>query len=72
MPSHVHIGLTLLSQLVTEMHHMLTIHSLSQHRKLATGFRDKQLMAVFKLALNVHRELLSGPQGMSIFVLDVD
>jgi len=54
------LGLKLLALLVTDMNEALPGTTLTQHRKIATSFRDRSLLQVFQMALTAHRQVLDG------------
>jgi len=59
-PVHSEIGLRILVALVTEVGSASPAHTLTQHRKTSTSFRDLALLRIFKLALNTLRAINSG------------
>mmetsp|Transcript_23338 Transcript_23338/g.78457 ORF Transcript_23338/g.78457 Transcript_23338/m.78457 type:complete len:1080 (-) Transcript_23338:139-3378(-) len=59
-PKHCVIGLSILTQLVTEMNQPAQGRSLTQHRKTASSFRDLSLLQIFQVALNTLQSLHSG------------
>ena len=57
---HYLLGLRLLGLLVAEMNAPTPGRSLTQHRKVAVGFRDSALYRVFQLSLAALRNLAGG------------
>lgn len=60
---HCVIGLSILTQLVSEMNLPAPGRSLTQHRKTASSFRDLALLQIFQVSLSTLRSLQAGGPG---------
>ena len=59
-PAHAAIGLALLSELVGEMGRPTKGRTLTQQRKVATSFRDRSLLHIFRIPLATLKQLRRG------------
>ena len=59
-PAHAAIGFTLLEELVGEMGRPTKGRTITQQRKVATSFRDRSLLHIFRIPLTTLKQLHSG------------
>ena len=58
-PAHAAIGLALLGELVGEMGRPTKGRTITQQRKVATSFRDRSLLHIFRIPLTTLKQLHS-------------